>query len=475
MDSDPHHRIPDTVASVHLIAVCGTAMGALAAILQEIGLTVSGSDQNVYPPMSTFLAERRIRVMDGFDARHLEHRPDLVVVGNAVTRDNPEAAAVRDLGLNYCSLPEALNHFAAAGKETLLVAGTHGKTTTSSLLAWLLQHAGRDPAFMIGGILNNFSGNYRLGEGAHFVVEGDEYDTAYFDKGPKFLHFRPRVAIVTGVEFDHADIFRDLEHVKAAFRAFLGRQAPDSLVLAYDADPNLADLLAENPACRVARYGHGADSEWRLANVRVDAGATAFDVVHAGRPFGTFRTPMIGHHNLLNALAAVAAAHRTGIGAEALAAGLAAFKGIKRRQEVRGVKNGVTVIDDFAHHPTAVRETVRAVREFYGHRRLVAIFEPRTNTSMRDVFQETYPACFDPADLVLIRKPPLLKKIPAGERFSSERLVADIVRRGTAAHYFEDTDAIIDFVVARAAAEDVVLVMSNGGFDNIHARLLAAL
>ncbi|MDJ0884686.1 MAG: UDP-N-acetylmuramate:L-alanyl-gamma-D-glutamyl-meso-diaminopimelate ligase [Desulfobacterales bacterium] len=475
MTSDPNHHIPENVHSVHLIAVCGTAMGALAAMLQEMGLSVTGSDRNVYPPMSTFLAARRIRVMDGFSADHLRHRPDLVVVGNAVTRDNPEAEAMRAMGLAYCSLPEALNHFAAAGKETLLVGGTHGKTTTSSLLAWLLYSADQDPSFMIGGILNNFDGNYRIGAGRGFVVEGDEYDTAYFDKGPKFLHFRPRVAIVTGVEFDHADIFRDLDHVKAAFGSFLARLTPDSLLLAYDADPNLADLLATPPPCRLAYYGREAGSDWRLAKVRVADGATVFEVVHQGRPFGTFHTPMIGMHNLLNAVAALAAAHHMEIGVEDLARGLAGFKGIKRRQEVRGVKNGVTVIDDFAHHPTAVRETVKAVREFYGRRRLVAVFEPRTNTSMRDVFQATYAACFDPADLVCIRKPPLLKKIPEGQRFSSRRLVADIEKRGTPAHYFEDTDAIIDFIVTEAAPEDVVLIMSNGGFDNIHARLLEAL
>ncbi len=475
MTQDPNHHIPQDVRSVHLIAVCGTAMGALAALLQEIGLTVTGSDRNVYPPMSTFLAERRVQVMDGFRAEHLHHRPDLVVVGNAVTRDNPEAEAMRAMGLAYCSMPEALNHFAAAGKETLLVAGTHGKTTTSSLLAWLLHSAGRDPSFMIGGILNNFSGNYRLGAGGAFVVEGDEYDTAYFDKGPKFLHYRPRVAVVTGVEFDHADIFRDLDHVKDTFRQFLGRLAPDSLLLAYDADPNLADLLEEALACRVASYGQGDDAEWRLGPVRVGEGETVFEVDHRGRPFGTFRTPMIGTHNLLNAVAAVAAAHHTGVGVEELAVGLAGFRGIKRRQEVRGVKNGVTAIDDFAHHPTAVRETVKAVRSFFNSGRLVAVFEPRTNTSMRDVFQETYAACFDPADLVCIRKPPLLKKIPEGQRFSSARLVADIEKRGTPSHYFEDTDAIIDFLVTETRPDDVVLIMSNGGFDNIHARLLEAL
>jgi UDP-N-acetylmuramate: L-alanyl-gamma-D-glutamyl-meso-diaminopimelate ligase len=476
MTFDPNHHIPKGVQSVHLIAVCGTAMGALAAMLQEMGFTVTGSDRNVYPPMSTFLADRGIRVMDGFAADHLQHRPDLVVVGNAVTRDNPEAVAMRAMGLAYCSMPEALNHFAAAGKETLLVAGTHGKTTTSSLLAWLLHSAGIDPSFMIGGILNNFSGNYRIGRGDAFVVEGDEYDTAYFDKGAKFLHYRPRVAIVTGIEFDHADIFNDLAHVKSTFQQFMERLAPDSCLLAYDDNANLSDLLGKRPlGCIVERYGLDQTSDWRLGKVRVDNAETLFDVHHQGESFGTFRTSMIGRHNLLNALAALAAAHRSGVSCEDLQHGLAGFRGVKRRQEIRGVQNGVTVIDDFAHHPTAVRETVRAIKDFYGRKRLIAVFEPRTNTSMRDVFQQAYAACFDPSDLVIIRKPPLLKKIPEGRRFSSARLVADIEKRGNVAHYFEDTDAIIAFLVDQARAEDVILIMSNGGFDNIHARLLEAL
>jgi UDP-N-acetylmuramate: L-alanyl-gamma-D-glutamyl-meso-diaminopimelate ligase len=413
--------------------------------------------------------------MDGFAADHLHHRPDLVVVGNAVTRDNPEAAAMRAMGLAYCSMPEALNNFAAAGKETMLVAGTHGKTTTSSLLAWLLHSAGQDPSFMIGGILNNFSGNYRIGQGHAFVVEGDEYDTAYFDKGAKFLHYRPRVAIVTGVEFDHADIFNDLAHVKSTFQLFMERLTPDSCLLAYDDDANLADLLKEAPACQVERYGLDQKSDWRLGKVRVDNAETLFEVHRQNESLGTFRTSMIGRHNLLNALAALAAAVHSGVARTDLQRGLAGFRGIKRRQEVRGVKNGITVIDDFAHHPTAVRETVKAVRNFCGRKRLIAVFEPRTNTSMRDVFQREYAACFDPADLVVIRKPPLLEKIPEGQRFSSARLVADIEKRGNAAHYFEDTDAIIAFLVDKARAQDVILVMSNGGFDNIHARLLEAL
>jgi len=465
------HGIPSRIRSVHLIAVCGTAMGALAVMLKELGLAVSGSDRNVYPPMSTFLERHGIEVMNGFAAEHLQHRPDLVVVGNAVTRDNPEAQAMREKGFCFCSLPEALNHFAAAGKETLLVAGTHGKTTTSALLAWLLQQAGLDPSFMIGGIVQNFNGNYQLGAGRFFVVEGDEYDTAYFDKGPKFLHFRPMAAAVTSVEFDHADIYRDLAHVKSAFRRFIDRMPPASLLAAYDDDPNLAALLNQGCPCQVVRYGQRPDSLWRLGRVVPQAPLTRFEVWQGDDRFGVFETRLIGMHNLRNALAAIVLAHRAGVGREALAAGLRSFVGVKRRQEVRGQKGGVTVIDDFAHHPTAVRETVQAVKRFYPSR-LVAVFEPRTNTSMRDVFQETYASCFDQADLVCIRQPALLAKIPEGQRFSSARLVADLRARGREAHFFEDTDQILTFLKERLRPQDVVLIMSNGGFDNIHARLL---
>jgi UDP-N-acetylmuramate: L-alanyl-gamma-D-glutamyl-meso-diaminopimelate ligase len=306
------------------------------------------------------------------------------------------------------------------------------------------------------------------------VVEGDEYDTAYFDKGPKFLHYHPKAAVLTSIEFDHADIFNDLEHVKSAFGLFLERMRPGSILLAYDDDANI-DALLPRAACRVERYGRSSQADWRLGRVTVAPPATHFEVWHQGRLFGEFTTPMIGEHNLMNTLSALGVAHHLGIAAEPLVQGLADFRGIKRRQEVRGVRRGIVVIDDFAHHPSAVRETVRAVKTFYGTRRLVAVFEPRTNTSMRDIFQETYAACFDPADLICIRQPPLLSKVPEGQRFSSLKLVDDLKGRGGAAHYFEDTEAIIDFLVEGAREGDVILIMSNGGFDNIHERLLEAL
>jgi UDP-N-acetylmuramate: L-alanyl-gamma-D-glutamyl-meso-diaminopimelate ligase len=466
--------IPERVESIHMIAVCGTGMGALAAMLKDLGHRVSGSDQNVYPPMSEFLSSKGIPVNNGYSPDNLAHRPDLVVVGNAVSRDNPEVQAMLAAGLAYCSMPQALNHFVAAGKKPIVVTGTHGKTTTASLAAWILYSAGLDPSFMIGGILKNFDSNYRLGDGQYIVLEGDEYDTAYFDKGPKFLHYRPELAVLTSVEFDHADIFRDLDHVKDAFRQLISRIPAESTLIAHDADENVRELLSA-AVCRVEFYGDLADSNWRLGNQLIEPPKTVFEVLKKGGPDGTFRSALMGRHNLLNTLAVVGLADHLGIGYNALAKAMAGFKGVRRRQEVRGVKRGITVMDDFAHHPTAVRETVRAVRPFYPDGRIIAVFEPRTNTSMRDVFQDVYPTCFEEADLVCIRKPPLLSKIPAGQRFSSEKLVADLQHRGRSAHFFSDTDAIIDFVIKEARSGDLVLVMSNGGFDNIHQRLLESL
>jgi UDP-N-acetylmuramate: L-alanyl-gamma-D-glutamyl-meso-diaminopimelate ligase len=469
-----HNHIPTEVRQVHLIAVCGTAMGALACMLKDLGYAVTGSDQKVYPPMSRFLADRGIPVMDGYRAEHLSHRPDLVVVGNAVPATNPEAVECGRLGLAYCSMPQAINRFVADGKQTLMVAGTHGKTTTAALLAWVLQAAGRDPSFVIGGILKNFDSNYRLGRGRVVVIEGDEYDTAFFDKGPKFMHYRPAATVLTSIEFDHADIYRDLEHVKSAFRRLVEGPARDGLLVAYDRDPAIDAVLA-GAAATVQRYGGAAGSAWRLGPIALDPPWTSFEVLRESGPYGRFRTRMIGRHNLLNALAVIGVADRLGISAAVAAEALESFEGVKRRQEIRGEKRGVVVMDDFAHHPTAVRETIAAVRSAWPGRRLIAVFEPRTNSSMRRVFQAVYPRSFDGADLICIRRPSMLEKVPAGERFSAEDLVVELQRQGKTAVFFPGTDGIIDFLVATARSGDVVLIMSNGGFDNIHERLLESL
>jgi len=469
-----NNRIPEKVGTIHLVAVCGTAMGALACMLKDMGYQVTGSDSNIYAPMSRFLEDKGIAINVGFDGDHLAYQPDLVIIGNAVTRDNAEAVATERMGLCYCSMPQAVNRFAAAGKRQLLVAGTHGKTTTSALLAWILFSAGRDPSFIIGGILANFAGNYRSGAGDCIVIEADEYDTAFFDKGPKFLHYSPDAAILTSIEFDHADIYRDLAHVRHAFERFLSTIKPQSLLISIDDDGEVIDL-AGSAKCRRLAYGARADSHWRLGDVDIQAPFTRFRILKGGADYGMFRSRMIGMHNLKNALAAVAVADELGVAPEQIAAALETFAGVKRRQEIRGTKRGIIVMDDFAHHPTAVKETLRAVKSYFADQRVVAVFEPRTHSSMRKVFQKDYAAVFDAADRICIRKPALLKKVPEGERLSSLQLVADLKKRGKDAFHFDDTQSIVDDLAESSRSGDVILVMSNGGFDNIHERLLDAL
>ncbi len=465
------NRIPDAIKSIHMIAICGTGMGALASILKDMGFDITGSDQKVYPPMSEFLLSKGIEITEGFSENNVAYGPELVIVGNAVSKNNPDVLGMQQMGLQFCSMPQAVNRFVASGKKTLVVTGTHGKTTTSAILAWILYESGLDPTFMIGGILKNFESNYRLGSGEHMIIEGDEYDTAFFDKGPKFLHYDPAIAILTGVEFDHADIFKDIQHVKQAFNDFITGMSPQQTLVAFDNDKNVADLI-HGKSCRVVKYGKNANAQWHLGAVTIEPPWTYFEVFKQDNVFGKFRTRLVGEHNLLNSLAVIAVADKLAVPVEAVARAFESFEGVKRRQEIRGEKSGVTVMDDFAHHPTAVRETIRAVKPFYPNGRLIAVFEPRTNSSMRSIFQNVYPLSFDGADLICIRQPPLLDKIPPKERFSSQQLVKDLNRQGKDAHYFKDTDEIIEFLVSEATSGDLILVMSNGGFDNIHERLL---
>ena len=324
------NRIDESVRTIHLIAVCGTGMGALACMLRDLGFEVTGSDQKVYPPMSTFLEQKGIRIMNGYRAENVDYRPDLVVVGNVISRDNPEAIEVHRMGLSYCSMPQALNHFVARGKKTLLVSGTHGKTTTSSILAWVLYKAGLDPSYMIGGLLKNFDSNYRLGNGPYFVIEGDEYDTAFFDKVPKFFHYKPQIAVTTSIEFDHADIFNDLDHVKEAFARFISDLADSSLLLAFDDDKNIDELIG-GADCRIERYGRQNDSPWQLGDISLEPPWTIFEVLKNGRPLATFKTRLFGEHNLLNALSVIAIADHLNIPLPIIASALESFAGIKRR------------------------------------------------------------------------------------------------------------------------------------------------
>jgi UDP-N-acetylmuramate: L-alanyl-gamma-D-glutamyl-meso-diaminopimelate ligase len=469
-----YNKIPENAGRIHLIAVCGTAMGALACMLKSLGYRVTGSDSNVYPPMSAFLEDKGITVKAGFSPENLSYRPDLVVVGNAVSKGNAEVVALSKMKLCYCSMPQAVNHFAAAEKRQVLVAGTHGKTTTSSIVAWLLFSAGRDPSFIIGGILSNFNSNYRIGAGDCIVIEADEYDTAFFDKGPKFLHYHPDAAILTSIEFDHADIYTNLDHVRSAFARFITAIEDEALLVYADDDANVEDLI-QQANCRRSSYGIRPETSWRIDDIVIDPPGTGFVVFKKEKAYGRFQTRMIGMHNLKNALSAIAVADHLGLTPEEIAKGLETFAGVKRRQEIRGEKNGVIVMDDFAHHPTAVKETLQAVKAYFLQNRIVAVFEPRTHSSMRKVFQEVYTTVFDSADRICIRKPPLLRKVPEAERMSSEQLVAGLRDRGKNADHFDDTQSIIEDLVQTSRAGDVILVMSNGGFDNIHERLLASL
>jgi len=473
LDPELNH-LPDGVERIHLMGVCGTGVGALAGMLKERGYTVTGSDANVYPPMSDFLASRGITIMEGYRPENLAHRPDLVIVGNVITRHNPEAKALARARLPYLSMPQAVNRFFIGGKTSLVVCGTHGKTTTSSLLATILHAAGHDPGFMIGGIVQAFGRNYRLGGGRFFVTEGDEYDTAFFDKGPKFLHYRPDIAIITSVEFDHADIYADLEAIKASFQRLCAIMPRSGCLVANHDDPMVREVTAGAP-CAVLSYGEGTERHWRLTGIEVTPEGTGFTAMKKGKEFGRFRLPMPGRHNAMNALAVLAVLERLGVDAATAGKHMRAFPGVRRRQEVRGVVDGVTVIDDFAHHPTAVAETLDALRRAHAGKRLVAVFEPRTNSSRRAVFQRDYPRVFDNADVVLVKEPAPLDSIPAEERFSAGALVDDLRRRGAKALHFPTTGAIIAYLVEHAVPDDVIVIMSNGGFDNIHQRLIEAL
>ena len=468
------NRVPEPCRHIHIMGICGTGMAALAGMLKEQGFQVTGSDENVYPPMSDFLEQMGIDVMAGYGPQNLVPVPDLVVVGNVIRAVNPEAVTLAEQGIPYVSMPQALGRFFLARCLPLVVTGTHGKTTTSSLLATALYRAGDSPGFMIGGIVEAFGTNYRIGKGSHFVVEGDEYDTAFFNKVSKFLHYRPHHAIVTSIEFDHADIFPDLQAIKASFAEFVTLiPAGGSLTACMD-DPVVAEI-AGRASCPVLSYGIGADNMYRIADLQVEGLTSRFSVYKHERKLGEFSLPLPGLHNGLNGTAVVALMDHLGFCVEDIQNGLATFEGVKRRQQIRGEVNGITVIDDFAHHPTAVRETVRALRLAWPKRRLIIVFEPRTNSSRRAVFQDRYADSFDGSDLVVVREHVPLPDIPASEQFSSVRLVQDLVRRHIDGHYFPDTETILDFLVDRAQSGDIIAILSNGGFDDIHERLLSRL
>ena len=458
---------------VHLIGIGGTGMTALAGLLHASGCRVTGSDMKIYPPTSKILQDLAVTVHTGFDPAHVDPAPDLVVVGNAVVRGNPEVEEVLDRGMAYTSMASLVAERFLRGRHSIVVAGTHGKTTTTSMLAWVLAHAGKEPSFLVGGLPQNFGSPFRLGRGPAFVIEGDEYDTAFFDKGPKFMHYRPNTVLLGTVEFDHADIYRDLEQVKTAFRRLTNTVPRRGLIVRYE-DCAVTREVTSDALCKIEGYGFDS-GEWQASEYDETERGASFDVRKAGEPFCRVEWRLAGEHNARNALAVVAAAHEQGLTAEEIAAGLAAFEGVRRRLEWRGEAGGVTVLDDFAHHPTAIDATLRAVRRRQRTGKVWAVFEPRSWSTRRSVFQDRLPGAFDAVDEVVVAEVFAADEIPKEERLDPQRLVADLGARGQSARFLADVDSIVRELAASASPGDRVVVMSNGAFGGLHERLLEAL
>lgn len=454
---------------LHFIGICGTAMGSVAAALKERGFTVTGSDEKVYPPMSTFLESRGVKLSEGYKPENIPADADLIVVGNAISRGNPECEAVLNRKLTYLSLPETLKLFFLRGRHNLVVTGTHGKTTTTSLLTWVLREAGLDPAYLIGGIPKNLGQGCSLHDSKFTVIEGDEYDTAFFDKRSKFLHYLPELVIVNNVEFDHADIFENLDAIKLSFRRLLNVVPSEGMVLINGDDPNCVDV-AKDCRAQLVEVGFSENAARHIRNVRYHEDGTEFVLLDR-----VFRTRLTGEYNVRNCAMAISAAHFYGVPLDVIAKAIASFEGVKRRQEIRGTVRGITVIDDFGHHPTAIRETLRGLRHQYPGKRLWALFEPRSNTTRRAVFQHDLPRALAEADGAILSQVARMEQLAPDQRLDPERVVADIAATGRPAFYEPDVDAIIARLKPLVREGDVIVILSNGGFGGIHERLLKEL
>jgi UDP-N-acetylmuramate: L-alanyl-gamma-D-glutamyl-meso-diaminopimelate ligase len=466
---------------IHLIGICGTAMASLAGMLKERGFRVTGSDAAAYPPMSDFLAELQIPVAQPFAAKNLDPRPDLLVIGNAISRGNPELEHALDQRIPFCSLPQLLREEFLTGREVIVVAGTHGKTTTTSMLAWIFHTAGLRPSFLIGGIAENFGSSFHLGQGKHFILEGDEYDTAFFDKGPKFLHYFPDAVILTSVEFDHADIYKDLDAVETAFKRLVNIVPRRGRIIAFDgvtgeaAESASLERCLIKSFCPVERYGSGPRAAWQITNLQFAAGRTSWSVLHNGDLWAELEFPLAGEYNVWNATAAAAIASAYGISISEIAAALKTFKSVKRRLEVKAQVNGVTIIDDFAHHPTAIAGTLKALRSRYAGARLWAILEPRSNTLRRRVLQADLARSLALADEVIVAGVFRSDAVPEHERLDVPELAADIQKHGSHARLIDDADHIVETIAPEMRSGDVVAILSNGGFGGIYEKLPARL
>ena len=465
--------LPDR-AHIHFIAVCGTAMGSLAAMLHQMGHRVTGSDLGVYPPMSDFLAQSGIEIQKGFDARHLEPAPDLVVIGNAVSRGNPEAEAVLDRRIPYLCLPEVVRDLVLRQRRPVVVTGTHGKTTTTAMAAHLLQCAGREPGFLVAGIPHDFPRPYQIGTGQHFVIEGDEYDSAFFAKYAKFIYYLPEVLVINNIEFDHADIYRDLSEMERAFGQVINIVPANGLVLANGEDPVVADLVTRSYA-PVQTFGLSPSCHLRATEIRADGLGQHFTGWCGGSRLGDFYLGLSGLHNVRNALAAMGVGLRTGLSTGDLTAGLASFKGMKRRLEPLGEIAGITLIDDFAHHPTAVATTLEGLRKAYPDRRLWAIFEPASASNARRIFEDRYVEAFGPADLVVVGAVPRPDRAGQDEPFSPQRLAEALNSGGRSALHLAGAGDIAAHVATSARSGDVVVFMSNGGFGRVQQKVMTRL
>jgi UDP-N-acetylmuramate: L-alanyl-gamma-D-glutamyl-meso-diaminopimelate ligase len=464
-------NFPNYIHRIHFVGICGTAMGSVAAALKQQGYLVTGSDDSVYPPMSTFLEQQGVEVVTGYRSVNLSPTPDLVIIGNAMMRGNPEVEAVLSQRLYYVSLPEVIKEFFIRGKYSVVVTGTHGKTTTTSLLTWVLDQAGVEPGFLIGGIPENFGIGCRSGKGRYFVSEGDEYDCAFFDKRSKFLHYLPDLVVMNNIEFDHADIFPDLEAIKLSFKRLINIIPSDGYLVASGDDPTLATLLDRAP-CKVEKFGLESDNVWTARFVKHSTRGVSFRAYQDQRSIGDFSLPLYGVHNVRNALAVIASSRLLGISSSAIQAGFSSFKNIKRRMELKGEFGGIAVIEDFAHHPTAVRVTLDAIRTRFPGRSIWALFEPRTNTTTRNIFQKELSTSFGSASHVVIGAINRPERFKPEERLSPEKLVSDLVSSGLDANHIPDVDQMVKVLVDRLQPGDLVVIMSNGKFGGACGKLL---
>ena len=461
--------------TIHLMGICGTGMGSFAGLLQKAGHRVRGSDENVYPPMSDRLKAWGIPIMEGYRAENLDPPPDLVIIGNVIRKTNPEAQAVFDRKLAYTSFPKALGDFFLEHKHSIVVSGTHGKTTTASLIAWILTYAGLDPGMLVGGVPQNFGEGFRLGDGNHFVIEGDEYDTAFFDKVPKFLHYRPKTAVITSIEFDHADIYENVDAIERQFEKLVDLVPGTGKIVACATSPRVMTAV-QHAKCDVETYTarSGARATWHAKDIQVTEKGSSFLVYRENIRLGRFELPLAGVHNVENAVAAIAVTSGADLSVADIKAALAEFKGVARRQTIRAEIDGVRIIDDFAHHPTAVQETIAAVRARYRDGRLFAIFEPRTATSSRKYFQDEYVKAFDGADEVIIAAVGRAE-LASDEKMDIAKLVQEIASRGVKARHIPSIEAIVSTLAAEAQSQDSLLFMSNGAFGGIYEKVEAAL